>query len=393
MTAKSARLRVLIITRNLPPLVGGMERLNWHMAEELAKHADVRAIGPAGAAVLGPRNVVIDEAPLKPLSRFLLGAQWRALKVARRWRPDVVLAGSGLVAPLAWLTAKVCGARTAVYVHGLDITVRHMMYRALWLPAICRFDCVIANSQATRSLAIAAGVPPSRLGIVHPGVDLSVVPAEATVVAGFRATHQLGQRPLLLSVGRLSRRKGMREFVADVLPEIAAEIPDVMLLIVGDTPKQALNAEAQSAQSIQLVANARGVGDNIKFLGLVADAELAMLYQVANIHVFPVQHIPHDPEGFGMVAVEAAAYGLPTVAYGTGGVVDAVAEGRSGYLVPPGDAHAMALAIVNTLRAGVAMRASSKTFASNFGWPAFGDSVHRLLRCSDDPASSVSDTR
>ena len=130
----------------------------------------------------------------------------------------------------------------------------------------------------------------------------------------------------------------------------------------------------------------KGVGNNIRFLGLVADAELAVLYQAANIHVFPVQHIPHDPEGFGMVALEAAAHGLPTVAYGTGGVVDAVAEGRSGYLVPPGDAHAMVLAIINTLRAGVAMRASSKTFASNFGWPAFGDSVNRLLRCSDDPA-------
>ncbi len=41
--------RILLITRNLPPLVGGMERLNWHMADELAKQAEVRVVGPSGS--------------------------------------------------------------------------------------------------------------------------------------------------------------------------------------------------------------------------------------------------------------------------------------------------------------------------------------------------------
>lgn len=44
--------RILLITRNLPPLVGGMERLNWHMADELAKRAEVRVVGPVGSAAL-----------------------------------------------------------------------------------------------------------------------------------------------------------------------------------------------------------------------------------------------------------------------------------------------------------------------------------------------------
>jgi phosphatidylinositol alpha-1,6-mannosyltransferase len=60
------RQRVLIITRNLPPLVGGMERLNWHMAAELSKYAEVRVIGPSGSASQRPKKVHISEAPLKP---------------------------------------------------------------------------------------------------------------------------------------------------------------------------------------------------------------------------------------------------------------------------------------------------------------------------------------
>ena len=166
------RLRILLVTRNLPPLVGGMERLNWHMAEELAKVAEVRVIGPQGSAAVAPAGIDVREAPLGPLWRFLL----RALRLARReaasWKPDIVLAGSGLTAPLAWRAARACSANAAVYVHGLDVAVKHPLYRALWLPAIRRMQMVIANSQPTAALCRQIGVAAERIAIVHPGVEL-----------------------------------------------------------------------------------------------------------------------------------------------------------------------------------------------------------------------------
>lgn len=385
---ESPRPRILIITRNLPPLVGGMERLNWHMAAEMANYADVRVIGPIGAAALAPAGVTVDEVRLSPLSRFLLGAQWKALKVALRWRPDVVLAGSGLTAPLAWLASKACRAKSVVYVHGLDISVQHLLYRAIWLPAIRRMDRVIANSQPTRQLALDAGVAEERIGIVHPGTALQHADPAPEAIAAFRAKHQLGQRPLLLSVGRLSTRKGLREFVTDVLPEIVAGLPDVTLLIIGDAPKQALRAEIQSVESIRSAANKKGVGCNIRFLGVIVDREeLAIVYQAADIHVFPVQHIPGDPEGFGMVAIESAAQGLPTVAYATGGIVDAVAEGQSGHLVPPGDSAAFAAAVLNTMAARESLRASSIEFAQRFGWPTIGAQMRTQIAEVVEPLS------
>ena len=125
MTDAAKRARILHITRNLPPLVGGMERLNWHIADELSRRAQVQVIGPRGAAALKPANVELSEVPLRPLPRFLLASAWRALRLARRQRPEIVLAGSGLTAPAAWLAARACGARAVAYVHGLDVAVRH----------------------------------------------------------------------------------------------------------------------------------------------------------------------------------------------------------------------------------------------------------------------------
>jgi phosphatidylinositol alpha-1,6-mannosyltransferase len=132
--------KILIITRNLPPLVGGMERLNWHMADELTKYADVQVIGPKGAAALKPPRISLTEAPLKPLPLFLLVAFFKGLWIALRWKPDVILAGSGLTAPITWLLSKLCGARSAAYLHGLDITVNHGLYRRLWRPTFKKLD-------------------------------------------------------------------------------------------------------------------------------------------------------------------------------------------------------------------------------------------------------------
>lgn len=361
-----------MITRNLPPLVGGMERLNWHMADELSRHAEVRVIGPQGATASAPQNVHVTEVPLRPLWKFLALAKWRALREARRWRPDLVLAGSGLTAPATLMAARASGASAAVYVHGLDLSVRHPLYKQLWLPALRRMDRVIANSQPTRQLAEQVGIDPERIGIVHPGVDLPTAAHDPGGAERFRAEHQLGDRPLLLSVGRLSTRKGLREFVTQALPRIAAEHPEATLLVVGDAPHNALRAQAQTPDSIREAAQHAGVGNNLRFLGTITDyTELGVVYRTADVHVFPVRNIPGDPEGFGMVAVEAAAHGLPTVAFAAGGVVDAVADGQSGRLVASGDYPALAEAVLQTLAARDALRPDCHAFARRFAWPEF----------------------
>ena len=83
-------MQILHITRNLPPLVGGMERLNWHMADELSRGAQVRVVGLHGSAVIGPAAVRLSEAPLKPLPLFLVVAFFRALWITLHWPLRVV---------------------------------------------------------------------------------------------------------------------------------------------------------------------------------------------------------------------------------------------------------------------------------------------------------------
>lgn len=380
-TLQSQPTRFLIVTRNLPPLVGGMERLNWHMVEELSRRGEVHVIGPQGAAALCPPGVQCTEVPLKPLWKFLVCATAKALRVARVWKPDRVLAGSGLTAPAVWLSARAAGARASVYLHGLDAAVRHPVYHAIWHPVIRRMDNVIVNSRPTADLAKAIGVDPRRVSIVHPGVHLPEKPQPDHVLSHFRQRHGLGDARILLSIGRLTTRKGLREFVESALPAIVRERPDILLLVIGDAPTNSLYATHQTQASIQAVAEAAGIGQHLKFLGVITNpSELASAYECASLHVFPVRCLPGDPEGFGMVAIEAAAHGVPTIAFATGGVVDAVSQGQSGALVAPGDYAALSRELLSALERGPqAWRDGAVTFARQFAWPMFGAQLDAAL--------------
>lgn len=371
--------RILIITRNLPPLVGGMERLNWHMADELSKSAEVRVIGPKGAASLKPEQVQLAEAPLKPLPLFLLVSFCKTLWQALRWKPDVILAGSGLTAPIVWLAGKLCRARTVAYLHGFDITVQDKIYQRLWTPTFKKLDRIIVNSTPTKQLAFAAGVPEKKISIVYPGVSLPEQAQSDAAIAAFRQQHGLAGKKIMLSVGRLTTRKGLKEFVEQALPAIVQQVPEAVLVIVGEAPKNSLGAGIQNREEIEQAAAQQGVSEHIKFLGVITDkTQLATAYEAADVHVFPVRHIPDDPEGFGMVAIEAAAHGLPTVAFATGGVVDAVAHGQSGYLVEKDDYTALARQTVAALNDPLDDK-QVQAFAQRFAWDRFGAPVANCL--------------
>ncbi|HZP87560.1 MAG TPA: glycosyltransferase family 4 protein [Burkholderiales bacterium] len=362
--------RILVVTRNLPPLKGGIERLMQHAIAEMARSSVCDVIGPTGCRPYLPEAHEVWELP-PGLPWFHLRALARLLRSSKY---DLVIAGNGLVAPLAGLAAARSRCPYAVFVHGLDLVVANALYQVAFMPWIRRADILVANSRYTAGLAEQRGVDRSRITVINPGVELRP-PSDG---AAFRATHRLGDRPVLLSVGRLVPRKGIAEFVERSLPQILRARPDACFVVIGDEPRHAA-ADAEGTRAAIKRACAAVPGSAVLMLGEVSDEELQQAYAAANAFVFPVLALPGDVEGFGMVALEAAAHGVPTIAFAVGGVVDAVGEG-SGQLIEAGNYAAFAASVSAELRSEfAARRSSSRDWAAARTWRTFGERLRALI--------------
>jgi phosphatidylinositol alpha-1,6-mannosyltransferase len=371
---------VLVVTRNLPPLRGGMERLNLHMLQELSSAFEVQVCCPQDSVPGLPQGIAATGVPLRPLSRFVVSSAFAAVAAARRFRPQLVLAGSGLTAPMVRIAARACGARSAAYLHGLDIVADHRAYRGLWRPWFRGLDAVLVNSRHTAGLAAQAGVAPRRISIVHPGVELP--PWETQRGDEFLREFALEGRPILLSVGRLTARKGLVEFIQRAMPALVAAEPRLALAVIGAEASDSIKSDGQSQLGrIQSAVQQLGLEDQVRLLGPRDDLTVRGALFAARALVFPLIELPGDTEGFGMVAVEAAAHGVPTVAFAVGGATDSVADPVSGSLIAAADYPAM----IGRLRAILAApaepeeaRLRRRAFAAGFEWPRFGERVRSV---------------
>jgi glycosyltransferase involved in cell wall biosynthesis len=183
----------------------------------------------------------------------------------------------------------------------------------------------------------------------------------------------------LLFVGRLVERKGVH-LLLDALTALPAE-RRVRLHVVGDGPDRARLEER---------ATSLGLGDRVLFHGFVTQGEKERHFSECHAFVLPaVIDAKGDTEGLGVVLIEAQAYAKPVIASRAGGIVDIVDDGGNGFLVPPGDAQALAGAIATCMDdPGRARRMGERgraTAAERFGWPAIAGRLAALYHSLPRP--------
>ena len=266
-----------------------------------------------------------------------------AARLARRHDINVVCIGE-LVAG-SWLgiaLRKVLGTRLMIYVHGEEITTAtggrlHGNKRRDYLNAA---DKVIAVSSFTcDALTQQMGLRAEQVSLVQNGVDTDrFTPGERD--AGLVRKYGLEGKKVVLTLGRLVPRKGA-DMAIRAMAKVIRQRPDVHYLIVGDgdlRPElERLIAEEDMAARITLV-------------GTVSDDDLVRYFRLCDLFLMPNRTMPDgDTEGFGLVFREANACGKPVIGGRAGGVVEAVVDGQSGYLVNGEDPDEIAAKVLTVL--------------------------------------------
>lgn len=389
MDSSEHKIRVLLITRNFPPLNGGMERLMKNMSHGLAEYTELTIIGPTGCAEYAPKDVQVREAP-PALLPFLVISLWHAVTAASKKKFDLVIGGSGLVAPALLILQGILGCKTLIYVHGLDLVVNSWVYQRIFLTCLRRLETVVANSANTRQLAIDRGIPANRIAVINPGTSLPE-PLAIETRENLLSSYHIPFAKVIVFVGRMTKRKGLSRFIESSLPDILAAEPDCGLAVVGDNADQALTKNGEREKVLDLVRQMQ-LEDKVIFLGQVSDIELQACYASASVQVFPIVDVPGDIEGFGMVAIEAAANGTPTVAFNIGGVADAISD-RNGDLVEPGRYDHFSQAVLGYLKQTHFNSRQCIDHAKQYSWEQFDRKLAKVILSPGEFEAHVSATR
>jgi D-inositol-3-phosphate glycosyltransferase len=224
---------------------------------------------------------------------------------------------------------------------------------------------LIANTgDEARQLIDLYSASPQAIDVVHPGVDLDVFcPGDR---ASARAT--LGLRPdaqVLLFVGRIQPLKApdvLLRAVARMVESDPARRRDLVVAVCGGPSGSGLDHPSALAD----LAASLGIADIVRFEPPNDRARLAQWYRAADATV-----VPSYSESFGLVAIESQACGTPVVAASVGGLRTAVADGRSGLLVPGHDPDEWARALERmTTRERDHLAAGARSHAEGFSWDA-----------------------
>lgn len=344
--------KVLFITRKYPPSVGGMQKLSYELTTRIGRQVRSRVIYWSGSQ--------------RWLPLFLLLALARAVPMLMRNEVALLHLGDSVVTPLGIALRAVRRLPIVVNAHGLDVTYPHPLYQALVSFCLRRMDKVICDSKYTRDECVRRGVSPARCTVIPPGIDVSeyissLPDAEREAWLFARGIPRNGLK-VLLTCGRLVPRKGIAPFVANVLPLLKAQRQDWVYLIVGEGPER---------RAIEMAIQTNGLSQFVRLLGLLNDRDLKVAYAVADVFVMPNIPVPGDPEGFGIVILEARASGVPVVASNLEGIRDAIGGTEEGTLVEPGDWKAFATAIIHWMNqsgkvAGRTLR--QQRVREEFGW-------------------------
>ncbi|MFI4990052.1 MAG: glycosyltransferase family 4 protein [Solirubrobacterales bacterium] len=328
---RGGRPRLLILTPDFPPAPGGIQVVAHRLASGLEAF-DATVIAPdapeaarfdvdsgvrtqrvrGGGALRGGRNALLNAAALA-----------RGLSL----RPDLTLSLHIVTSPAAAGIRSAAGAPTVQYFHAEEVGAK---------PRLAAFaaehaDASIAVSEYTAGLVAATGAMPRALHVIGNGTD---VPENASPL--------VEERPTFVTIARIEERYKGHDTIVRALPLVLAKVPDAQWVVIGD---------GSLRPGLEALAASYGVAQAIRFLGVVCDEQRNVWLRRARLLAMP-SRLPAGGfagEGFGIVYLEAGAYGKPVVAGNVGGALDSVRDGETGLLVDPTDPLLVAEAITRLL--------------------------------------------
>ncbi|MBI2482140.1 MAG: glycosyltransferase family 4 protein [Candidatus Vogelbacteria bacterium] len=329
-------MRILIITNNLKPN-SGWGRYSLGVVNEYQK-LNIQCL------------VLTETTDLKPLISIwsLLTNIWLTRRMADNY--DIIHAFDGWPYGVYGYFA-VLGTNKKLFINAVGTYAVIPLKRGLLARSYRRAQQVFAISDFIKN-KILEQVKLTNISTVY----LGLTPLPEVIV------DKMTNFPVILTVGEIKNRKGQYDTI-QAIKLLTKDYPKILYLIIGSGRDQ------NYTQKIKDYAVAQGLDGQVKIIvDAKTDQDLAYYYAVADVFTLNSKTSEHYLEGFGLVLLEAAQFGLPVVASRDSGTAEAMQDGYNGYLATAGDSASIAEALTEALKDKERLGANSKLFVQNFTW-------------------------
>ena len=323
---------IIITTQCFAPKIGGIESLMTGMAEALSnlgKEVLVLADGPKQKSD-NDQNYKIKRFNIwKPIRRIQKARYLK--KIIHTNKVEAIFADSWKSIELINFTFN----RIIVLAHGTEIPkkecnnfngIKNYKFKRI-RRSYNKAYSVIANSNYTKDLIIdSLDIDESKIRIIHPGIDLYETKIKDEEVIEIRNLVNQ-KKPVIVTLARLEERKG-HKFIIKAISEIIHKFPNLLYVIAGRGPYE---------KNLRDYARKLNIYKNIVFLGWITEPEKSILLDLSDVFAMTPIEVGQSVEGFGMVYIDAAFHGLPSLGSDSGGISDAIINNETGLLCSSGN--------------------------------------------------------
>lgn len=369
--------KTLLVTVDYPPMKGGVANYYYNLVQELPEDSFFVLDNHNGALLSTARFL---------WPKWLKGLlnTWRVVK-----QRDInhILVGQVLpVGTIALVLKRFLGISYTVMTHAMDVTLLMNADAARRKKAL--LDRILRNASAVTTVSEYTATQLESLGVerekIHiippcPHIDATRMSQDAlaqaqAASARLDAEYLLEGKSVILTVARLHERKGV-DMVLGALTHVLNEYPNAVYVIAGDGPE---------LETLEQIVRVRNLEQSVIFLGAISDAEITQWYARADMFIMASRELENgDVEGFGIVFLEAGSFGKPVIGGNSGGVPDAIIDGKTGFLVDPNDTKMIAEGILalltNSIVAGTLGDAAQKRVREQFQWPVQAERLQHII--------------
>ena len=357
----------LIVTKNFPPEIGGMQNLMWGLANELSKNYMIKVF-----ADYHENHKEFDEQVSFSIERV------GGIKLLRKYRKAQLINEfikenkiEGIIAD-HWKSLELLktNKKKICLIHGKEINhEKGTSLNKRVLEVLDNVETIVANSEYTKDLAVKLGVKEDKIVVINPGVDKVEELDKKTLD---KVDNLLKHKsPRLITVSRFDKRKN-HEKVIMALRNLKQIYPSIVYICVGYGDEE---------ENIKKLVAELGLQPQVMFFKDISNELKNALVAKSNIFVMPSIIHKKSVEGFGIAYVEAAQYGLPSLGGEDGGAADAIEHQKTGLICDGNELDEVYSSINSMIENNKYLEygKAAKEQSSKFQWNKIIDEYKKIL--------------